>query len=61
MLELSSSNIENRQILSILVRHEMELEAKSKAEEEETGHSSFPQKCISCMMNYRVPYQPCRI
>ena len=43
MLELSSSNIENASdIYSILVRHEMELEAKSKAEEEETGHSSFP-------------------
>ena len=43
MLELSSSNIENASdIFSIVVRHEMELEAKSKAEEEETGHSSFP-------------------
>ena len=43
MLELSASNIENASdIFSIVVRHEMELEAKSKAEEEETGHSSFP-------------------
>ncbi len=45
MLELSSSNTENASdIYSILVRHEMELEAKSKAEEEETGHSSFPSE-----------------
>jgi hypothetical protein len=45
MVEHNASYAENAStIFSILVRHEMDLEAKSKAEEEETGHSSFPSE-----------------